>query len=126
MNALPFYAIAMALLICGCSHPQHRGNHSGIIIDPKGVNMRAYHRDLHDCQQLADQVATGRKVATKAAGGAVVGGAIGAVVGDSDRAAKGAGVGAILGATKGLGQSQREKRRVVKQCLRGRGYRVLN
>ena len=40
--------------------------------------------------------------------------------------AVGAGYGAIGGGTRSALYNQREKERVVKNCLRGRGYRVLN
>jgi len=55
----------------------------------------------------------------------VVGGAIGSVSKGRD-AGEGAAIGAITGVTKGLSDGERDKVRVVKNCLRGRGYRVLN
>ena len=44
----------------------------------------------------------------------------------ADEEGAGAGVGAVTGAVRGLSEGERDKVRVVKQCLRGRGYRVLN
>jgi hypothetical protein len=35
-------------------------------------------------------------------------------------------VGAVTGGLRGTQAGLRESERVVKQCLRGRGYRVLN
>jgi len=96
-----------------------------IIIDPKGVNMTRYEDDLADCQGFAEQVAVGEKTAKGAASGAVLGGATGAVVSRRDPA-EDAAAGAILGGAKGLNEGERDKVRVVKNCLRGRGYRVLN
>jgi outer membrane lipoprotein SlyB len=118
-------ALVSILVLSACAH--HR-QHSGgdIIIDTKHVDMGAYYQDLHECRSYAAQVNVGEKVATKAVTGAVVGGAIGAIVGDSSSAARAAGVGGVLGAVKGTGQGYREKQRVVRNCLRGRGYRVLN
>ena len=52
-----------------------------------------------------------------------MGAATGAVFGE---AGKGAGVGAIGGAAKSARRGDEEKHRVVKNCLRGRGYKVLN
>ena len=43
-----------------------------------------------------------------------------------DGNAGGAGVGAVTGGVRGAQEGVRESERVVKQCLRGRGYRVLN
>jgi outer membrane lipoprotein SlyB len=97
-----------------------------IIIDTKGVNMASYDTDLAECREYSDQVAVGEKAAKGAASGAVVGGAIGAIVGNSSDAARGAGVGAVTGGAKGVSRGEQDKVRVVKNCLRGRGYRVLN
>jgi hypothetical protein len=98
-----------------------------IIIDRKGVDMARYAVDLAECEAYADEVRSGAKVVRGAASGAVVGGAIGGIAGDSsEAAARGAGVGAVTGAARGVAEGERDKVRVVKQCLRGRGYRVLN
>ena len=98
-----------------------------IIIDRKGVNMARYEADKAECETYADEVRTGEKAVRGGASGAVVGGAIGGIAGDSsDAAARGAGVGAVSGVTRGLREGEQSKVQVVKQCLRGRGYRVLN
>lgn len=96
------------------------------IVDTKGVNMADYNRDLTECQAYADDVQTAQKAASSAVAGAAVGGAIGAIVGNSNTAARGAGIGAVGGGARGLGDGIRERDRVVKRCLSGRGYRVLN
>ena len=96
-----------------------------IIIDEKGVDMIAYADDLDECREYADQVLVGQKTAKGAASGAAIGGATGAV--RSGRSVgEDAAVGAILGGAKGLNEGERDQIRVVKNCLRGRGYRVLN
>lgn len=97
-----------------------------IIIDKKGVNMTRYEADLAECREYSSEVQTGQKAAKGAASGAVVGGAIGAITGGSSRAAEGAGVGAVTGGARGISDGERDEIQVVKNCLRGRGYRVLN
>lgn len=98
-----------------------------IIIDQKGVDMGKYTADKAECEVYAEQVRTGEKAARGAASGAVIGGAVGVIAGDSSgAAARGAGIGAVTGGAQGANQGQREKVQVVKRCLRGRGYRVLN
>lgn len=98
-----------------------------IIIDKKGVNMASYAADKADCEAYAQEVRTGEKAARGAATGAVLGGVVGVITGDSsEAAARGAGVGAVGGGAQGANQGQREEVQVVKRCLRGRGYRVLN
>ena len=96
------------------------------IVDLKGVNMVQYNADLMECQAYADQVESGREVVQGAVGGAVVGGAVGAAVGNSDTAKRAAGVGAIGGAARGAAGAARERQQVIRNCLIGRGYRVLN
>lgn len=118
--------LASVLVLGGCSRTPSSGDGSGIIIDRQGVDMSRYYADLHDCQQYAAEVPVAQRSATSAVGGAVVGGVIGAVVGDSDTAKRGAGVGAVTGAVGGASSGSRERQQVVKNCLRGRGYRVLN
>ena len=93
------------------------------IVDRKGVDPAAYQRDLAECSSYADEV----RIAAGAAKGAAAGGAYGAAVGSiNGRAAEGAGTGAISGAAWSALEADREKQRVVKRCLSGRGYRVLN
>ena len=98
---------------------------SEIIIDQKGVDMSRYKENLADCESYAEQVAVAKKAAKGAASGAAAGGAIGSVSKGRD-AGEGAAIGAITGVTKGLSAGERDEVRVVKNCLRGRGYRVLN
>ena len=97
------------------------------IIDRKGVDMSRYYVDKAECEAYADEVRTGEKIARGTVGGAVVGGAIGAIIDrEPNSAERGAGVGAVTGGVRGAQEGVRETERVVKQCLRGRGYKVLN
>ncbi len=73
-----------------------------IIVDRKGVDPAKYQQDLAECQGYSSEVKTGEK------------------------AARGAGAGAVSGAASGVSEGSREEVQVVKQCLRGRGYKVLN
>ena len=115
------YAIVVLVLLTGCATTKD------VIIDRQGVDMGRYAVDKAECEQYAEEVKTRDKVLRGGASGAVLGGAVGAVIGDSsEAAAKGAGAGAITGAARGARRGQMEEARVVKQCLRGRGYRVLN
>jgi outer membrane lipoprotein SlyB len=107
----------LVLVLAGCAAQPNP------IIDTKGVDMAAYRRDLAECEQYANEV----PMATGAAKGAVAGGAYGAAVGSiNGRAAEGAGTGAITGAAVSMLDADREKQRIVKRCIAGRGYRVLN
>ena len=110
---------ALLLFVSACTTT------SEIIIDEKGVNMSNYEQDLAECRSYSEQVAVGEKAVRGAASGAVVGGAVGAVSNRHDTA-EGAAIGAITGGASGVNRGEQDKVRVVKNCLRGRGYRVLN
>ena len=96
------------------------------IIDTKGVNMAQYENDLEECSNFSEDISTGKSIAK----GAVTGGAVGAVIeaitdderswGDTFE------VGAVSGGAKSGIRAVREKEQLVRRCLRGRGYKVLN
>lgn len=109
--------VTIAWLLAACAQQP--------IVDMKGVDREQYRQDLAECEQYAQQVSTGEEVAKHAVIGAAVGGAIGAVVGDSRTAERVAGAGAISGSTKGAARAEQRKDRVVFNCLKGRGYKVL-
>lgn len=113
--AFTLCAITLSISLVGCS--------TGPIIDPQGVDQAQYQADLKDCEAIADQVGTGKQAAKSAAFGALVGAAFGAITGD---AGQGAAIGGVTGATSGSGQADQEKSTVIKNCLRNRGYTVLN
>lgn len=111
------------LLLGGCQTDRALG---APIVDMKGVSRAQYEADLVECRQYADEVEVRARAAGGAAAGAAVGAVIGAVVGDSGTAQRGAGVGAVSGGARGTVSGLRERQRVVKNCLSGRGYKVLN
>ena len=96
--------IILLVALAGCAaHPDP-------IVDMKGVDPERLARDQAKCEQYAEQI----RVRDAAAG---------AINGDVSR---GAANGALYGGTRsGLG-ADRDKQKVVNNCLRGRGYRVLN
>lgn len=118
MRSVPF-ALCAALLLAACAS-------RGPIIDTQGVDMTRYNQDLAQCETYAGQVNTGAEAGKSAVGGAALGAVLGAIVGNSGTVARGAGVGGVLGGARGAARGEGEKEQVVKNCLRGRGYRVLN
>lgn len=98
-----------------------------VVVDRRGIDQVRYEKDLAECREYKRQVPVGEEMAKGAAVGAAVGGLIGATGGiRSTDLAEGAAVGAVYGATDKMIDSSEEKARIVKNCLRGRGYRVLN
>ena len=118
-------AISCAVLTTSCASIEDlTGNNP--IIDNQGVNLAQYRSDLAQCEAYADDVAIAQKAGSGAVSGAVVGGVFGAVLGNSGTAKQGAGIGAVCGGAIGVGEGLREREHVIKRCLIGRGYRVLN
>ena len=111
--------ILALLVIQGCASNRY-------IVDTKGIDLAKYEQDLAECKAYRGQVDNTGAVARSAGAGAIVGAAIGAIVGDSDTAAEIGGAAAVqAGAGKAV-EGEHEKDRVVKNCLRQRGYKVLN
>lgn len=99
---------------------------SGAIVDLKGVDREQYEEDLADCQSYADEVPIAKHAGTAATAGAAVGAVAGVISGNSTSAARGAGYGVVYGGTMSGAAAVGEKRDVLRECMRGRGYRVLN
>jgi outer membrane lipoprotein SlyB len=109
--------LGLTLAVAACAaHPDP-------IVDMQGVNPDLLAADWQDCEAYSDQVVVGTGVAKGAGLGAGVGAVAGAVNGDVARATAN---GALIGATRSGLDADRDKQRVFKRCLRGRGYRVLN
>ncbi len=112
--------VVLVSLLAGCASSKR------VVVDPQGVDQAQYQRDLSECEQVAGQVSTGRDATEGAVGGALVGGILGAIFGNSSTAGRMAGGGAVVGAAGKAGDAEREKGQVIRNCMRGRGYRVLN
>jgi hypothetical protein len=108
--------LLMATLAGCAAHPDP-------IVDTKGVDPEKLAQDWEECEAYTEQIQISQGVAKGSAVGAAVGAAAGAIHGD---AGDGAATGALLGGTRSGLQADRDKQRVFKRCLRGRGYRVLN
>ena len=98
------------------------------LVDMKGVNDAAYEKDLQECQAYAkEQSGMGETAAKGAGAGAIVGGLLGLVTGSNTTGiVQAAGAGAVIGAAGGAFTGNQSQEAVVKRCLSGRGYKVLN
>jgi outer membrane lipoprotein SlyB len=102
------------------------------VVDMKEVDQAQYQQDLEECRAYADKVDVAGSVATDtivgAAAGAAVGAALGASVGDfaGSGAALGVTAGGATGAGYGTRNSLRTQKKIIRKCLRGRGYKVLD
>lgn len=112
-------ALAGLLFIAGCAaHPDP-------IIDTKGVDPDRLADDWEECEIYTEEIDVAQGVSKGAALGGAVGAATGAVS-NRREVDEGAGLGAIYGGTRSGLDADRQKQQVFKNCMRGRGYRVLN
>lgn len=113
--------ITAAAILAGCATT---GANWSPVVDRPGVN---YSTDLAECQQHATRVMS---AADGAVGGAVAGALFGALL----SAAVGGGrytknfmaAGALSGATSAASAAEGGQRGIIRRCLAGRGYSVLN
>ena len=115
--------IVSAVLLTACAGAEVRP-----IVDMNGVNEARYEKDLAECQDYAKQATGMGGTAAKGAGaGAVVGGLLGLVTGSNTTGiVQSAGAGAVIGGAGGAYKGNDSQEAVVKKCLVGRGYKVLN
>ena len=117
-----FLAATFLLAACGGVHEP--------VVDLKGVDEAAYRQDLDECRDYAARVSPGERalsggVATGALG-AALGAIVGAFGGSAGRgAALGASTGGVVGTASGAGAGVQDRETIVRNCLSGRGYRVL-
>lgn len=105
------------LLLAGCA-----ANPSPIV-DTKGVDPEVYARDRAECEEYTKEISVAEGTAKGTAVGAAVGAAAGAINGEAGR---GAGFGGLYGGVRSGLEADRDQQQVWKNCMRGRGYRVLN
>lgn len=118
-SGLMVFLLALSLGLSACASKR-------VIVDTQGVDMSRYNQDHAECETYAGQVNTGGQAARSAGFGAAVGAALGAIFGNSRDVVRGAGAGGVVGGAQGAVRGDGEKGQVLRNCLRGRGYRVLN
>ena len=121
-----FLAVAVALAtLTGCAQSYQP------VVDTKGHDTARYQQDLFECRQYAEQTSPAGNAAVGGLAGAAGGAALGAIGGAiAGNAGTGAAIGAATGGALGVGggaySGVSEQQRIIDNCLRGRGYNVLN
>jgi len=115
----------LSVSMVGCA-TQQMGAGYRPIIDTRGVDFNKFESDLKDCQQYAHQTASAaQSAAAGAVAGALLGAALAAAAGSRyDRSAS-ARVGAVSGAVGAGVEGETNQRTIIRRCLSGRGYSVL-
>ena len=88
--------------------------------------MTQYELDLEECSIFAGDISTGKSIAKGAATGAAVGAVIEAITDDERSWGDTFEVSAVTGGAQSGIKATRQKEQIVRRCLRGRGYKVLN
>ena len=118
MKHLSLY-VAVAVL-AGCATT---GAHYVPVVDTKGHDAEAYAVDLSDCQAFATQRAN---AAQGAVAGAIVGALLGALIAPHGYGNQFATSGALMGGVSAGADANETQETIIKRCLSGRGYSVLN
>jgi outer membrane lipoprotein SlyB len=117
-------ALCAASLLAGCAGPS--GPNYRPIVDTRGVDFNRYENDLRDCQGYATQTAGAADSAVAGAlAGAVLGGVLAAAAGRGYSRSSTASVGAVTGAVSAGAQGETNQRNIIRRCMAGRGYNVL-
>jgi hypothetical protein len=121
-RSAPLIAVALAALGLLSSCATYRP-----IVDMRDVSDRGqYERDLADCQNYAAPVSPGASAGVGALFGAILGAALGAAVGDHELAREAARFGAVEGAVAGGAAGAGTQVDIIRNCMSGRGYVVLD
>jgi uncharacterized protein YcfJ len=126
MRKIIFVLLLIVLTACATYNP---------VVDPASVRNEdrdRYFRDRAECRALAEaNTNTARSAGRDAVIGGAVGTGTGALLGTifgstTTGLAAGAVIGGVAGASRGVYQSNRDFENIFRNCMRGRGYRVLN
>lgn len=120
--------IAALSLAAGCAAQTYNP-----VVDTGNVDQAQYQTDLAQCRQYAEQVSPAGEATENALIGAGAGAVLGVVtgaliggVGVGQGAAVGAALGGLGGAGHGALQGTEQQKRIIADCLAGRGYNVLD
>jgi outer membrane lipoprotein SlyB len=127
-------AIAGALvlaLIAGCAGPNQGGYGASwvpVVDVPPDRQAWFQSTDLPQCQAYATQVMNAQQAAVQGAvAGAIFGALLGAAAGGNGRFnSRVAGVGALSAGAGAAAEAEGGQRGIIRRCLMGRGYNVLN
>lgn len=119
MMKITLAALAL-LVVSGCAT---RGSSFTPLVDMKGRDWAVFSQDTGECQLYARQTAD---AASGAAAGAVIGALLGAALAPRGYRSNVAGYGAVAGGLGGATGANNSQENIIRRCLSGRGYNVLN
>lgn len=120
MRRLTLAFVAIFISISGCAT---RGAGYVPLVDMKGKSELEFSSDTADCQQYAKRR---MDAGAGAAAGAIAGALLGAFLAPRGYKNEVAGKAAVLGGVAGAGDANESQEAIIKRCLAGRGYNVLD
>jgi outer membrane lipoprotein SlyB len=116
--------LAAAIVLTGCATTSTGSNFVPLI---DGNDRAKISADLHDCQAYARQVAgAADRAVAGAIAGALIGGALNHALGVRGQGNEMAAFGALTGGLQAAGEGARDQQSIIRNCMVGRGHRVLN
>ena len=111
-------SIFLAASLVGCANFRP-------ITDMQNVNHAQYEADLAQCQAYATQVDPASQAAAGAVASAILGGVLAAVLGGRYDVGRSAAASGVLGAAAGGAHGGVSQQNIIRNCMAGRGYKVL-
>ena len=112
--------------IIGCAQTDLSDRNDIAIIDTRGVDESVFKKDYSECSDFAKNIDLTERTLKQGAVAGATGAAVGAIIGGEEAAKKIGGSAAVLNAVEANLDGRSEQAKIIKNCLRGRGYKVLN
>ena len=112
--------------VIGCAQTDLSDRNDIAIIDTRGVDESVFKKDYSECSDFAKNIDLTERTLKQGAVAGATGAAVGAIIGGEEAAKKIGGSAAVLNAVEANLDGRNEQAMIIKNCLRGRGYKVLN
>ena len=112
--------------VVGCAQTDLSDRNDIAIIDTRGVDESVFKKDYSECSDFAKDIDLTERTLKQGAVAGATGAAVGAIIGGEEAAKKIGGSAAVLNAVEANLDGRNEQAKIIKNCLRGRGYKVLN
>ena len=120
------FLYANLFFVIGCAQTDLSDRNDIAIIDTRGVDESVFKKDYFECSDFAKNIDLTERTLKQGAVAGATGAAVGAIIGGEEAAKKIGGSAAVLNAVEANLDGRNEQAKIIKNCLRGRGYKVLN
>ena len=121
-----FFLYLNLCFVIGCAQNDLSDRNDIAIIDTRGVDESVFKKDYSECSDFAKNIDLTERTLKQGAVAGATGAAVGAIIGGEEAAKKIGGSAAVLNAVEANLDGRNEQAKIIKNCLRGRGYKVLN